>query len=126
MELRDLIGTKYAPHGRTAAEGLDCYGLAIIVLDMAGIRLPDVFYDDTDTETNRRILETLEASIPNTELERPEKNCIIEFNILGQPSHIGIYIGDGEFIHASRQFGVVIDKLYRWKNRVKGYYRVNN
>jgi hypothetical protein len=93
---------------------------------MAGIRLPDVFYGDTDPETNRRILETLEASIPNTKLETPEKNCIIEFNILGQPSHIGVYLGDGEFIHASRQFGVAIDKLYRWKSKVRGYYRVNN
>jgi cell wall-associated NlpC family hydrolase len=126
MELRELIGARYTPHGRTAAEGLDCYGLALAVLNMAGIHLPDVFYEDTDTETNRRIMETLEASIPNTKLENPEKNCIIEFNISGQPSHIGIYLGDGEFIHASKQFGVVIDKLYRWKSRVKGYYRVNN
>jgi cell wall-associated NlpC family hydrolase len=126
MELRELIGAKYTPRGRTAAEGLDCYGLAMIVLDMAGIHLPDVFYEDTDAETNKRIMETLEASIPNTKLENPEKNCIIEFNILGQPSHIEIYLGDGGFIHASRQFGVVIDKLYRWERRVKGYYRVNN
>lgn len=126
MELRELIGTKYTPHGRTADEGLDCYGLALAVLGMAGIHLPDVFYEDTDAETNKRIMEGLEASIPNTKLEGPEKNCVIEFNILGQPSHIGVYLGDGEFIHASRQFGVVIDKLYRWKSKVKGYYRVNN
>jgi hypothetical protein len=68
----------------------------------------------------------MEASIPNTKLERPEKNCIIEFNVFGQPSHIGVYLGDGEFIHASEQFGVAIEKLRRWKHRIKGYYRVNN
>jgi cell wall-associated NlpC family hydrolase len=126
MELRELIGARYTPHGRTVAEGLDCYGVAMIVLGMAGVHLPDVFYGDTDAATNRRILESLEASVPNTKLASPEKNCIIEFNILGQPSHIGVYLGDGEFIHASRQFGVAIDKLYRWKSRVRGYYRVNN
>jgi hypothetical protein len=89
-----------------------------------GIKLPDPVYADTERETNKRILETLEATIPNEKLEKPEENCIIELNVLGWPSHIGIYIGNGDFIHASRNSGVVVDKLYRWGNRVKGFYRV--
>jgi cell wall-associated NlpC family hydrolase len=125
-ELNQLIGIPYMVHGRDPKSGLDCYGLATLVLGMAGINLPDVFYTDTDTETNKRIMESLEATIPNTKIEHPEKNCIIEFTIIGQPSHIGVYLGEGEFIHSSRQYGVVIDKLYRWKHRIKGYYRVNH
>jgi cell wall-associated NlpC family hydrolase len=121
----DLIGVPFKERGRDK-NGMDCLGLAIEVLKREGIKLDDVFYEDMEESTKKRLMETLEASVPNTKLERPEKNCVIEFNILGRPSHIGIYIGDGEFIHASRQFGVAIDKLYRWKSRVKGYYRVNS
>lgn len=124
--LKQLIGIPYMAHGRDPQKGLDCYGLAILLLGMTGIHLPDVFYNDTDTQTNKRILESLEATIPNTKIEHPEKHCIIEFTIMGEPSHIGIYLGEGEFIHASRKYGVVIDKLYRWKQRIKGYYRVND
>jgi hypothetical protein len=123
--IADLIGIPYKPKGRDK-NGMDCLGVAIEVLKRNGITLKDVFYEDTEPETNKRIMETMEASIPSTKLERPEINCIIEFTVLGQPSHIGVYLGNDEFIHASRQFGVVIDRLYRWKNRVRGYYRVNN
>jgi acetoacetate decarboxylase len=66
----------------------------------------------------------LEATVPNVPLEKPEPFCVIEFMILGEPSHIGIYLEFGRFIHASRTAGVVVDKLCRWSKRVKGYYRV--
>jgi cell wall-associated NlpC family hydrolase len=123
--INDLIGVPFKQRGRDKS-GMDCFGLAIEVLKREGIQLDDAFYEDLEADTKKRLMESLEASVPNTRLERPEKNCVIEFNILGQPSHIGVYLGGGEFIHASEQFGVVIDKLYRWKHKVKGYYRVNH
>jgi hypothetical protein len=123
--VNDLIGIPFKKRGRDK-NGMDCLGLAIEVLNREGIKLDDVFYEDIEESTKKRLMESMEASIPNTKLERPEKNCIIEFIILGQPSHIGVYLGDGEFIHASEKFGVVIEKLYRWNHRVRGYYRVNH
>jgi hypothetical protein len=69
-------------------------------------------------------MDSLEATIPNIPLDKPEPFCVIEFTVLGEPSHIGIYLEYGKFIHASRHTGVVIDRLYRWSNRVRGYYRV--
>ena len=89
-----------------------------------GITLPDPLYADTEQETNKRILESLETTILNEKLEEPEPGCIIELNVFGEPSHIGIYIGNGDFIHASRKAGVVVDKLFRWEKRVRGFYRV--
>ncbi|MDR1250149.1 MAG: C40 family peptidase [Treponema sp.] len=123
--VNDLIGVPFKQHGRDKS-GMDCLGLAIEVLKREGIKLDDVFYDDLEEATKKRLMESMEASVPSARLESPEKNCVIEFNILGQPSHIGVYLGCGEFIHASEQFGVVIDKLYRWKHKVRGYYRVNH
>jgi cell wall-associated NlpC family hydrolase len=123
MRVRDLVGVTYKPHGRTVAEGLDCYGVALIVLGRAGIRLPDVFYSDTNRETNREVIQILKGGIVHEKLDKPEKHCIIELRVCGLPSHIGVYLGDGEFIHATK-YGVAIEPLHRWRKRVTGYYRI--
>jgi cell wall-associated NlpC family hydrolase len=121
--IRDLVGVKYKPHGRTTEEGLDCYGVALIALKREGICLPDVFYADTGRETNNEIMQILERGIPHEKLDKPEKNCIIELTVCGLSSHIGVYLGNGEFIHATK-CGVAVEPLRRWEKRVKGYYRV--
>ncbi len=122
--LKELIGVPYKPMGRDLS-GIDCYGLCLYIYRRMGITLPDyIQYDDTEIETNNLIMREMEATIPNEKLEKPEVGCIIEFNIFGVPSHIGVYIGNGEFIHASKTHGVCIDKLYNWNKRVKGFYRV--
>jgi cell wall-associated NlpC family hydrolase len=124
MNISKYVGIPYKTHGRTIKEGLDCYGLVLLIYNEHGIMLPDIYYSDTNITTNKRIMEGLESTIPNKKIDEPEPLCIIEFIVLGEPSHIGVYIGSNEFIHASRKTGVVIDKLWRWGKRVKGYYRV--
>lgn len=123
--IRDLIGVKYKPHGRTVEEGLDCYGVAILVLEREGITLPDVFYPDTEQDTNEVTMKLLEEGISHEKLDKPERNCLIELTVFGMPCHVGVYIGDGQFIHATKR-GVTIEPLYRWQRRIKGFYRVNN
>jgi cell wall-associated NlpC family hydrolase len=124
MDIRKYIGCKYLPHGREPETGLDCYGLVICIYRDMGITLPDPVYADTEIQTNKRVGESLKSAIPNVRLTEPEPGCIIEFSVFGEPSHIGIYIGGNDFIHSSRTTGVVVDKLFRWQKRVKGYYRV--
>jgi cell wall-associated NlpC family hydrolase len=121
--IRDLVGASYKPHGRTAEEGLDCYGVALIVLGREGIRLPDISNYDAGKKDQSAVKEILERGIPHEKLDRPEKNCIIELAVCGLPSHIGVYLGGGEFIHATK-YGVAVEPLRRWRKRVKGYYRV--
>jgi hypothetical protein len=123
MMVRDLVGVKYKPHGRTIQEGLDCYGVALIALEREGLYLPDAFYPETGQETSFKIMQILEQGIPHEKLDKPEKNCIIEFFLCGIPAHIGVYLGDGEFIHSTKH-GVSIEPLRRWEKRVKGYYRI--
>jgi cell wall-associated NlpC family hydrolase len=125
---REIIGTSYKPHGRTPEDGMDCYGVAIYLLRAINIDVPDVFYSDTDDTSNRRLLRTMKASIPNVELQKPEPGCIIEFTVLGEPSHIGVYLGidGGLFIHASKNHGVCAEPLSKWRHRVTGFHRVVN
>lgn len=122
--IRDLIGCKFTVHGRTKEEGFDCYGLAIEVLRRNGIELPDVFY--SDLSQSLQIERQLMASIQVTKIDNYEKNCIILITNNGEPTHIGIYIGEGMMIHSVRNIGVVLEPVKRWKPRIKGLYKVSN
>jgi hypothetical protein len=125
MMVKDLIGIPYKPHGR-GKNGMDCYGIVIEVLRRKGINVADVFYSDTTLETNKSVLQILMKSIPNTKLERPEEGAVVEILVMGQPSHVGVCLGDGTFIHALKKIGVVIEPLSRYQHKIKGYYRVNS
>lgn len=126
IELRDLIGVPYKVHGRTKEEGFDCYGIAIEVYKRAGLSIPDVFYTNTECTENEKTASILVNGIPHTVLKKPELYCIIGLLVNKRFTHIGIYIGDGEMIHATTNCGVCIQKLARWQNRIAGYFKVNS
>jgi hypothetical protein len=71
-------------------------------------------------------LQALESGIPNTKIETPEEGAVVEILIFGQPSHVGVCLGNGTFIHALEKHGVVIEPLYKYRKRIKGFYRVDN
>jgi len=123
--VKDLIGTPYMDHGR-GKSGMDCYGLVIEVLKRTGVNVPDLFYPDTSNETSKKVLKVLEEGIPNTELQKPEEGAVVEIFVNGEPSHAGVCLGDGTFIHSLKKIGVAIEPLSRYRHRIKGYYRVNN
>jgi len=125
INVKDLVGIPYKDHGRDAS-GMDCYGLVIEVLRRAGVSVPDVFYADASVETKAAVKRALESGIPNTKLEKPEELAVVEILVMGLPSHIGVCLGDGTFIHSLRKVGVVIEPLSRYRHRTRGFYRVNN
>jgi cell wall-associated NlpC family hydrolase len=125
ITVKDLVGIPYKPHGRDK-NGMDCYGIVIEVLRRKGISIADVFYADTAIETSKSVLKILENAIPCTKLEMPEEGAVVEILVCGQPSHAGVCLGDGTFIHALKKIGVVIEPLSRYWHKIKGYYRVNN
>ena len=125
IAVKDLVGVPYKEHGRDCG-GMDCYGLVKEVLRRTGKNMPDVFYKDAKTETNKFILENLENAVPNTKLDKPEEGAVAEILVMGLPSHVGVCLGDGTFIHALKRIGVVIEPLSRYRHKIKGFYRVNN
>lgn len=124
MDYSDLIGTRFKIHGRSKEEGFDCYGLAIEVLRRNGIKMVDVFYDTLDNR--KEIHDIIHNIIPNQKIDKAEENCIIEIDVRGEPLHIGVYIGNGKFIHTTSRKNVVIEPLRLYKNKIVGYYKVNN
>jgi cell wall-associated NlpC family hydrolase len=85
--------------------GMDCSGLVARVLAMHGINAPH----------SSRALYKLGRAVSRTELQPGD---LVFFNTNGRSiSHVGLYVGEGEFIHASSGRGRVrVDTLE------KGYY----
>ena len=100
QEARESIGIPYR-YGRQSERSTDCAGLVRRVAAVAGIQIP---------RTSRAQYRTGRA-IRASDLQPGDLVFFKNTYRLGI-SHVGIYIGAGEFIHAaSRQKKVVIDRL---------------
>lgn len=121
VNIRDLIGVRFKTHGRTKEEGFDCYGLIIEILKRNKIVLPDLFYEDIYVVSD----DDFKRLFRFEKIEKPEYLCIILFKF-SKRTHVGVYIGGGEFVHATEDYGVILDKLHRWKKLVTGYYKVDS
>lgn len=96
---KSLIGTRYV-WGGTSRGGFDCSGFTGYVMRQAGVSLPRTAAEQA----------TVGTYVSRGELK---KGDLIFFNTRGNRiSHVGIYIGNGNFIHASSGGGHVrIDAL---------------
>jgi cell wall-associated NlpC family hydrolase len=96
---RAQIGKKYRTGGTTPDRGFDCSGLVKYVLDAMKIDVPR-----TSREQSR-----IGAAIPRDTLQLRPGDLLL----FGQPksgvSHVGIYVGNGRYIHASSVAGRVIE-----------------
>jgi cell wall-associated NlpC family hydrolase len=110
------LGVPYRFGGDDPGRGFDCSGLVRFVFrDAFGIELP------------RRSDEIGRAGSA-IERERLQPGDLVFFNTLGRAfSHVGIYIGDGRFVHAPARRGQVrvnaLDERY-WSARFNGARRL--
>lgn len=96
-----LLKTKYTWGGKTPDSGLDCSGfVAHVYREATGLILPGSAKDMAGKGKRVRKSELKEGDL-------------VFFNTLGRPrSHVGIYVGEGKFVHALNQrSGVRLDSL---------------
>lgn len=107
-----FLGTPYV-FGGNSPSGFDCSAYVQHVFAMVGISLPrtaDAQYD---------------AGRPAVGGPRPGDLVFFQTYTEG-PSHVGIYLGKGEFVHASSSHGVMVSNLSEsyWASRYLGAKRL--
>lgn len=96
MQAMSLLDTGYRFGGRNPEAGLDCSGMVSLIVErVTGRRLPH--------NAAQIAAQTREIS-----LESIRPGDFVFFNTLNSPySHMGIYLGEGRFIHAPSSKGRV-------------------
>jgi cell wall-associated NlpC family hydrolase len=107
-----FLGTPYV-FGGTSTSGFDCSGYVQHVFAMLGVSIPRTA--DAQYYAGRRIKGGM----------KPGDLVFFQTYEPG-PSHVGIYLGNGKFVHASSSHGVMVSKLSDsyWSARYIGAKRL--
>lgn len=99
--INDVKGTKYKYGGNTTS-GFDCSGFVRYIFDKMNVDLPRRSADQASEGTK----------VAKSDLKAGD---LVFFDTSGSNNggitHVGIYVGDGKFAHASSSKGVTIDSL---------------
>ena len=123
---KDLIGVPFE-YGK-----MDCEILTKEVFKRLGVKVSDdsfarqaiEHYDDEDFS------KLMEQGLKRwEEINEPENPCLVALSLgaSGFINHIGVYIGDGRFIHTTRMRGAVtIERIDNPLFRNRKFYRFNS
>lgn len=101
-ELKRWLGTPYAYAEHTCGEGTDCSGMVMEVYQAVyGITM------------HRNSAKMLEVNCRIIDLDDLKEGDLVFFitSSDGHVSHVGIYLKDNKFVHASSSRGVTVDDL---------------
>lgn len=117
---KDIVATaqKYKgvpyKYGGTSPKGFDCSGFVMFVYNEHGKKLP------------RSADKQYETGKPVKPKDLSPGDLVFFTTTEKGASHVGIFVGDGKFIHASSSKGVIVSALKEtyWKPRYLGARRV--
>jgi cell wall-associated NlpC family hydrolase len=113
----NFLGVRYVRGGNTAEQGFDCSGFTRYVFERSlGLVLP-----------RRADEQAKNAGLLNVKQEELKPGDLVFFNTMRRAfSHVGIYVGEGKFIHAPRAGAEVrIEDMRQayWAKRFNGARR---
>lgn len=118
----DLIGIPFVDGGRDPESGLDCWGLVKEAFRRQGCEVPDYHISAIEAADIAGTMKRQEDDW--IRLDKPRVGCLVLLRLTPGlwANHVGIYAGDGRFLHAYLPTGVCVDRLRRWQSRIVGYY----
>jgi cell wall-associated NlpC family hydrolase len=111
----EWYGVRYRRGGNTKS-GVDCSGFTVAVYSAVyGMTLPRVAREQY----------RISRKISTTELQEGD---LVFFNTTGGVSHVGVYLGNNRFIHATVSRGVMVNSLFEnyYLKRYIGAGRIDN
>lgn len=117
-EILKYLGLRYRSGG-TSSQGVDCSGfVGLVYRNILGVDLPHQSGSQFLLSTFRKVAMDDLATGDLVFFTPSKKNKRI--------SHVGIYLSDGNFVHAARGKGVIISSLDDpyWKPRIAGAKRM--
>jgi cell wall-associated NlpC family hydrolase len=124
--LSQYIGIPYVFHGEDRY-GVDCLGLIkLYYKEQFGITLPDYFYIHGSAKDSCHLtIEVGEADGNWLPVDEIELGDVLIFRVGRYPSHVGMALGDGDFLHCLEGRQSCIEKIENWTERLLKAYRWN-
>jgi cell wall-associated NlpC family hydrolase len=118
----------FAHCGRTEA-GLDCVGVVLECYKYACVDLGDFrgYSRQAALNDSRAMLQPILERFQKIKRTELEQGDLLLFSVQGVLTHVGIYIGEDEFVHAYEGSvnKVILDRLTKsWQQRLKGVFRL--
>lgn len=126
------LGIPYLHRGRTL-EGIDCWGLILMIYKDLGHDIMDVAgdYDENWCVNNENLFSKHYAENYYKSWDKVDNPKFLDLVLLksskGIINHGGVVLNYGKFIHTCKA-GTVITRLThpQWKNKVAGFYRLKD
>ena len=115
MRAISLVGTPYRYGGNTPDSGFDCSGLVAYV-----------YRGDAGPAAAAHLARPRRGTGPKIDPQRLATGDLVFFGSRGSVTHVGIYVGEGRFVHAPSTGGTVrLDSLSGpyWKDHYTGETR---
>lgn len=123
---RGWIGTPFRHMGKTKGIEADCVGLILGAGREAGVLdyQPRAYHVNIDCDYLGRCLR--DVARPLTPAEPSEAGDLLQFTVGDQPQHLGIFTGEGTFLHAWETAGVVAETRLGgwWEGRIAARWRL--
>ncbi len=127
--MTSFVGIPYRKEGRTL-DGVDCWGIVMLVTAALGRPLPDFFPTTQDAAV------TEQCGLPSDEwikqrfgdwqkTETPQPGDVVVFkNVDGAATHVGVMVGPMHFLQCTSKTGVIRSRIDRfpWSEKIAGVY----
>jgi cell wall-associated NlpC family hydrolase len=129
--LTELFQAKFVNGGRDVNTGLDCQGLFLKVMSLHGHNVKDTDVASYATEVVASTIAEELQSGKWKKIDKPEVGCAVVIALDSfapeKAQHLGVYIGEGQFVHMLEKRGVVVNRINDrfFQQKIRGYWAWN-